>query len=332
MNQHQTIARNTASSCLMSFVCSTALLAAACSNDVIAESNSAASTDDAGEGRNDSAPRAPEPPEPITAPLPYTWARLIDDSWKLDPGSEGYWCRRVTVADDIWIKGFRPVSPQGTHHATIGRDSGGPDGSFRCGGFSTGTDLLFASGLGTTDLLLPDGLAVKISAGEQLLLNLHVFNPSSTPSAGTSGVEAMAVNQTDVVNEVAFVLAGLAGGLTVAPGVTTQTGRCTFPAETTILSVGAHMHTRGIHQRVIAHPTPDVSIPLADAPYDFSEQTGVWLDKPVVIPAGGTVEVECTFENETANTLRFGESTNDEMCYAGLFHYPRFQNGSTCVK
>jgi hypothetical protein len=321
------------SSRLIAFACGTALLASACSNDVIAESKGAASTEDAGDHGADAATApANEPPKPITAPAPGTWARLIENSWKLDPGSEGYWCRRVTVAEDIWVKGFRPVSPLGTHHATLGKDPGGPDGTFRCGGFSTGSDLLFASGLGTEDLVLPDGLAVKIAAGEQLLLNVHVFNTSAKPLDGTSGVEIIAASEADVVNEVAFVLAGLAGGLTVAPGLTTQTGRCTFPSETRILSVGAHMHTRGVHQRVIAHPTPDASVVLTDAAYDFSEQIGVWLDNPAVIPAGGSLEVECTYQNDTANTLHFGESTNDEMCYAGLFHYPRFQDGSTCVK
>lgn len=127
-------------------------------------------------------------------------------------------------------------------------------------------------------------------------------------------------------------VAGIGGGLTVPPGQSTQVGHCTIPTETTILSVGAHMHTHGVSQTVTAYPTPDAPIVLADGPYNFTEQRSVWLDTPQVIAAGGSIDVACTYQNDTNSTLIFGESTDNEMCYAGIYHYPRFQDGSTCVQ
>lgn len=273
-------------------------------------------------------------PVPITAPPPGKWANLIAQAWKLDPGTEGYWCKRVTVAEDIWVSGFRSLAPHGTHHTTLGKDSGGPDGTFPCGGFSTGSELLYGSGVGTDPTEFPGGFAVKIAAGEQLLLNLHVNNVTAEVLTGTSAIEVMTTAPAEVVQEVGFVLAGKSGGLTVAPGLSTQTGTCTVPVDVTVLTVGPHMHTRGVHQLVTTSSGSGTQAPLVllDRDYSFTQQTALWLAPPAVIPAGGHLDVTCTYQNDTANTIVFGEHTGDEMCYAGLYHYPRFQSGSTCVR
>ena len=263
----------------------------------------------------------------ITAPAPGKWTTLVSQEWELDPGAEGYWCKRITVAEDFWVSGMRSVAPSGTHHTTLGKDSGGPDGTFRCGGFSTGSELLYGSGVGTDSVELPTGLAIKVNAGEQLLLNLHVLNVTDKVLSQASAIEVLAVEDSAVVEEVGFVLAGVAGGLEVVPGESTQVGHCTMPVDVTVLSVIPHMHTRGVHQVVTA---TGAGAPLFDGPYAFSEQLNYWLEPAAVIPAEGRVDVTCTYGNETGRTLRFGEGTNDEMCFAGLYHYPRFTRGSTC--
>jgi len=268
-----------------------------------------------------------EVPVPITAPPTGTWVNLVSQSWSLEPGTEGYWCQRVTVAEDFWVSGMRAVAPSGTHHTTLGKDSGGPDGTFRCGGFSTGSELLFGSGVGTDEVELPSGLAIKVTAGEQLFLNLHVLNVTDKVLSQTSAIEVLALDPASVVDEVGFVLAGVAGGLTVVPGESTQTGHCTMPEDVTVLSVFPHMHTHGVHQLVTA---AGAGAPLFDGPYTFTEQRNYWLDPAVVVPAQGRVEVTCTYQNDTSRTLQFGEGTNDEMCFVGLYHYPRFTRGSTC--
>ena len=272
-----------------------------------------------------------DPVRPISGLSTGEWTRLINQKWRLDPGTEGYWCKRVTVASDVFIHAFRSAAPTGTHHTTLGKDPG-PDGTFRCSGFSTGTELVYGSGVGSSETVFPEGVAVRIKAGDQLLLNVHVFDTSSEVLSGDSGIEVIALDPGSVKEEAALVLAGLAGGLEVVPGKSTQTGRCTLPADTTAFSVGSHMHTRGVHQRVTVHfATGDVAT-LLDRDYDFGEQVSYPLEPPVLLLKGAFIEVECSYSNPTASTLFFGESTNNEMCYAGIYHYPRFQAGSTCVR
>jgi hypothetical protein len=298
--------------------------------------NGAGPESDRDAGRGTSEVDAAKVPDPLSLRVPPlgvgSWSMLVEQAWELAPGTEGYWCKRVEAVEDAWIVGIRAVAPPGTHHTTLGKDSGGPNGAFQCGGFSTGTDLLFGSGVGTDTTVLPEGVAIKVAAGEQLLLNLHVYNTGIEDLAGTSGIEVLAMRREDVVHEAGFVLAGLAGGLTVPPGESSQTGTCTIPSDVVLLSIGAHMHTYGVHQRVTAYPLQDAPTVLTDAAYDFNEQSGVWLDPPFSLRAGGEIEVSCTYRNDTARVLGFGEGTDDEMCYAGVYHYPRFQTGSSCVR
>jgi hypothetical protein len=61
---------------------------------------------------------------------------------------------------------------------------------------------------------------------------------------------------------------------------------------------------------------------LYDQPYDFNEQKFSLLDQALVTTAGGRLTIECTYMNPTGNTVVFGESTNQEMCYALTFVYP----------
>ena len=32
--------------------------------------------------------------------------------------------------------------------------------------------------------------------------------------------------------------------------------------------------------------------------------------------------VECTYVNQTGQTVRWGESSDDEMCFGGFYRYP----------
>jgi len=269
--------------------------------------------------------------DPVTAPAPGQWAPLIAHSWKLDANTEGYWCKRVTVAEDIWVTGFRATRTPGIHHVTLGVDQGEP-GAFRCTGFSLGNDLMFGTGQGGGEFTFPEGVAVKISAGQSLLLNLHLFNTTESPIAETSSIDIMAVDAANVQHEAALVLAGTMA-LSIPPGqVSTSHGGCAVTADTTLVGVGPHMHTHGIHEKVAVVTAAGDSTVLMDEPYDFGDQHYRPLGPPVLLPAGGHVAVDCTYQNDTASTLTFGESTNDEMCFAGLYHYPRMANGTTCTQ
>jgi hypothetical protein len=243
---------------------------------------------------------------------------LLETTWTLPPHVERYLCVRKTVTEDVYIGRFAPIAPVGTHHTvlTIDDNGGQPDGVVVCNATVSAPRMIYGSGVGTDPLEMPPGVAMRVRAGQQLLLNLHLYNTDDAPLSGTSGVEVDLLDPTAVTTEAEAILAGTIN-LLIPPGMSTLTGRCTTPGAVRLFGVGAHMHRLGIHQKVTVERTGQV---LRDRPYSFDTQDVDDLD--VSLDAGDRVRVDCTFANDTGGYVTFGESTDAEMCFAILFRYP----------
>jgi hypothetical protein len=264
----------------------------------------------------------PDPPGPTDG-----YVSLINGDWSLPPASdprhEKYVCVRLTAASDIYIKAIRPVAPQGTHHTVLMLGSpDGDDGVTDCNSALV-KPAIYASGVGTQALTLPSGVAVHVRRGQQLLLNLHLFNGGDATLTGTSGIEILEARPEEVQHEAGVVLTGKAQGLQVPPNRSTQVGRCTTPANVTIFSIAPHMHMLGIHMRVsYANAGGGGVRELYNQDYSFDGQRFSDLATPLVTSAGGRLTIECTYMNTTGQTVVFGESSTQEMCYALTFVYP----------
>lgn len=273
-----------------------------------------------------------EPPGDDDPTPPDGYVHLIGDSWTLAPGKEGYLCVRLTAAADMLIRSIRPVAPLGTHHTVLmlgPRD--GADGTVSCGSSLT-KPAIYASGVGTETLDLPPGVAVRVRTGEQLLLNLHLFNGSDSELTGTSGIEVATMEEADVEHEAGVVLIGKAQGLVIPPTRSTQTGRCTTPPGATVFAVAPHMHMLGEHMKVsYANAGGGGAQTLHDEEFDFDAQKFHLISPPVVTGANGKITVDCTYFNPTSETVYFGESSTQEMCYALAFVYPP-PPGQQCVQ
>lgn len=246
-----------------------------------------------------------------------TYVPLITGDWQLPADNENYVCVRETITRDMYIKAIRPIAPVGTHHTVLMLGPPDkPDGIEDCN-----SDLIkpaiFASGVGTQPLELPPGVAIHLHPGDQLLLNLHLFNATDAALSGTSGMEIVEADPAEVEHEAGVALAGKAQGLVVGQGETTQTGTCTTPAGSTIFAVAPHMHLLGTHMKVTYNGAP-----VLDTDYAFDNQRYQLIDPMIDTVAGGKYTVECTYVNHTGDTVYFGESTTNEMCFALTFIYP----------
>lgn len=265
------------------------------------------------------------------------WQLLVSGDWSMDPGDEGYVCVRYTLPEDMYVSGFRPIAPFGTHHTVLSvEDDGKPDGQYDCTGGMNGPRMLYGSGVGTDPLQFPAGVAVKISAGEQINLNLHLFNATPDTISGTSAIEVLPVDASEVQHEAIAVLAGKDQGLFVDTGETTETGLCTAPIAVNVFAVMPHMHTLGSHMKVASLGSNPST--LLDTDYDFEEQRFRLVDPPAKLQKGDQLQVDCTYINDTGDAVHYGESTLDEMCYAGTYIYaedPTIKlqtSGVTCTK
>ena len=106
----------------------------------------------------------------------------------------------------------------------------------------------------------------------------------------------------------------------------TKTSGCTVNTPYKLFAVWPHMHQLAIHQKVelIRGGTPTV---LHDLAYDFEEQKYYLKTPEVQVQQGDQIRVSCTWVNNTGASVGFGESSNQEMCFAGLYRYPAANAG-----
>ena len=264
----------------------------------------------------------------IDSALPDGWLSLVEGDWSLAPGEEGYFCAYVTVPRDTYIKAFRPLTPPGTHHTVLTRYDGATpaDGIVRCGVNTNGQSMIYGSGVGAPDFVFPPTVGLHLAQGTRLLLNLHLYNATDFQLDGRSGTLFQEATAAEAPNLAELVLAGPTISLNVPTGVTTQSGRCQLSNVTSqpiqVFALSQHMHKLGTRMKSVVTRTGSPDIVLQDIAYDFEQQSFHQLAPHVQLLPGDTLRTECTFNNTTGVPVRFGDSSDDEMCFTDLFYYP----------
>lgn len=305
---------------------------------LVAAAGGCSSADDTSTAQRQSDPEAPTPPEkmgenpeetvknpeepgepPVAPPSDEReWTRLVEGSWTLEPGGEILEdCHHKEVTEDLYISAIRPVHPRGTHHTLLSSSS---DGSIGCNASLGVNGLIYAAGVGSEGVELPPGVAIKIPAGRVLGLGLHLYNTSTEELSGTSAMEVVLMDASDVEYEAEAMLAGPVN-LEIPPGRHSQQGECVLTEDENYFAYFPHMHQMGRHMKAtfVRNGKPQV---FHDEEYLFEEQYQIAFEQPVALKAGDSILTECTWENATASTITFGESSDTEMCFNILFQYP----------
>ena len=284
------------------------------------------------DGQGDDAPPVDAAPDAFVPPAGYT--KLISGTWSLPAGSgDEYLCVRLTVPNETYITNILAQAPLGTHHTVLSisdSSTAGPDGTYTqgCDARELGMVMLYASGVGTSPLDFPQGVGVKVPANTQLHLNLHLFNASDNPMSGESGILVKSQSTpTPTLAEMVF-----AGRIAfyIPEGAMNHpiTGGCTANRNFTMFALWPHMHQLAINSKFElirnGSSTPQV---LHDKPYDFMEQTYYKQSPEIQVMNGDMIRVTCRYNNTTGGIVTFGESSNQEMCFTGMYRYPAANTG-----
>ncbi|HEU4612475.1 MAG TPA: hypothetical protein VFS15_10375, partial [Kofleriaceae bacterium] len=124
---------------------------------------------------------------------PSGYTKLIGRTWTLQPGdTDIYRCVRVTIPEDMYITAIEAEAPNGTHHTVLSiagpNGTSGPDGEQNCTVGTLGTQMLYASGVGTSPLEFPTDVGIKVAKGTQIHLNLHLYNAGDEAISGESAI------------------------------------------------------------------------------------------------------------------------------------------------
>ena len=252
------------------------------------------------------------------------WTELIARDWTVPPGSaDTYKCRRIQIPSDMMVTGFRAIAPLGTHHTVVTISNSGAIGDYDCSASNLDYQMLYASGVGTDTLAFPTGVAMKIKAGQYINLNLHLFNATDDPIDGHSGIEVKVVPAAEVVHEADMTFAGSLN-FDILPGDNREVkGGCTLKSDWHIFTLWPHMHQFAKHQKLTITKTGQQPVALLDDPYSFLEQKNYPMTE-MLLESGTRIDVTCTYNNSTnpPQTISFGDSSNEEMCFTGIYKWP----------
>lgn len=89
------------------------------------------------------------------------------------------------------------------------------------------------------------------------------------------------------------------------------------------------MRSLGVHQTVSMSSAADTT-PHAIHDASFSPTHVVYdsFTSDISAPAGSHVSTACTFVNTTGHRVTFGESSQTEYCFSGIYRYPVAIGGS----
>jgi hypothetical protein len=183
-----------------------------------------------------------------------------------------------------------------------------------------GAGMIYAAGVGSGELRMPKGVAMKLAAGQALVLNLHVYNATAAAMVGTSGIEIVRAKADEVTSEADLLISGPTN-FALPPGQeTTLTHTCAVSSDQTMFTLFPHMHQRGVRIKTEVTVGGNKMV-LHDGDYQFEEQYFLPVG-PIAFHAGDSITTECTYQNKGSTTVKFGESSDTEMCFSIIYRYP----------
>jgi Tol biopolymer transport system component len=257
------------------------------------------------------------------------------------------------LTEDRWVRAveFRPGARKAVHHALFAyvrsgalKDFEGKDGKpgstgLNGLGLGLGIQPAFAPAgglggwaVGGTPAFLPDGHALPLAKGTDLILQLHL-HPTGKPEMERSTVGLYFADKAPDRKLAGIglpTLFGIGSGIDIPAGEKNFTiqDSMTLPVDVRVFSAMAHAHYLGKEMKATA-TLPDGTIQplLWIQDWDFNWQDRYAYKQPLLLPKGTRIDVRITYDNSADNPrnpsnpprrVLWGEQSFDEMGGVGL--------------
>jgi hypothetical protein len=178
-------------------------------------------------------------------------------------------------------------------------------------------------------LTLPQGVAFNLDANQMLRLEMHYINASQAAATVEGDSIFTVMPDSQFMNEAGFLFAG-DPDITLPPNQKSSLGPVFIgmPADldgVNFFAFTGHEHQFGTNVTVdmMASKTDPNPVSVYNVPgFSWSEPETVRLTTPAVLPTGGGFRLACEWNNTSANTVKFGESATNEMCFFWGYYWP----------
>ncbi len=177
-------------------------------------------------------------------------------------------------------------------------------------------------------LTLPDGVAYTIEPNQMLRLELHYINVSAAPRMAEATTTFIPVPEDEVEFEADIMFMGDTN-IAIPAGQEATLGPSFIRVperfdDVSYFAVTGHEHQWGTN--VYVEVAADAGAPGV-AVYDvenflWDEPETVIHDPPFTVPSGGGFRLTCSWNNQSDETVFFGTSVDDEMCFFWAYYFP----------
>ncbi len=269
-------------------------------------------------------------------PAPEHGVQLETPEFKVDAGTEiqhCYWFKLPSDVDLEVVK-FQVRYLTGSHHMNLfqtDQDFADHDDDCFKGVFSpmgtNGYNLVVGSQSGKFDWQLPEGVAFKLKAHRQLMLQTHYVNAQTqgTP-AGVGKVRVNLVAATDPSKIKAHMGTMFANNVNVEIPPRSErsfTTTCTFPEDANVVAMTGHFHSRGKAFSVNLSPDGTSATDEVYRSRDWAEPPFTILPEARAVSKSSGLQYTCSFQNGGNTTIKFGPHVEtDEHCNLFAYFYP----------
>jgi hypothetical protein len=187
-------------------------------------------------------------------------------------------------------------------------------------------------------IFLPNRVAYTFAPHQMVKLEMHYLNASDQTQQVQATVDFFVAKSEDIDYEASILFTG-SPDINIAPGETKTLHQFfTVPAyldlsASKIFAITGHTHKLGtdVNVRVAPSKTGPMTEIYAPDPFKWDEpETKSYNGDPFSIPKDGGLDFECSWTNTTSQTVGFGESATDEMCFFWAYYYPS-QGSKVCI-
>lgn len=250
--------------------------------------------------------------------------RMESLEYTLQPGEEQYYCYtfRLPTDGEHVITAIEPEYGISTHHIFFAQTlAPEPEGWSDCPVLARDTWIpLYLGGVESNRLEMPAGTGVALPPGQQVLMQLHLQNPTPEPiTARTTLTLTLAEPGEERTPAGVFGLDNRLVSIPARASAHETVMRCRPERHMEVFAVLGHMHQFGTRMRM-ERVRGGATEMLFDQVWSFAEQPTT----PVAfsLDPGDELVMTCTHANPSESVLGYGESSNDEMCALVMYYTP----------
>jgi len=208
-----------------------------------------------------------------------------------------------------------------------GKPGFGGMGGVGVGGLNGGTGPLGGWAVGATPQFLPQGVALSLPKGSDLLLQMH-FHPTGKPETEQSTVGIYFADRAPerrLSSVQVPAIFGLGAGIDIPAGQKDFAieDSLTLPVDVRVFSIAGHAHYIAKEMKAFATTPEGKTEPLLWIPdWDFAWQDRYTYKAPLLLPKGTRIDARIVYDNSDENPhnpstparrVQWGEQSFDEM-------------------